>query len=84
MGRIHRTHQYDSKVKVRSDDEVGMLVEGFNVMLEEINARDRRLEDHLRGLEITVAERTSDLSRAKEAAETANVAKIRILGNHEP
>ena len=85
MGRIRRTHQYDSKVKVRSDDEVGMLVEGFNVMLEEINARDRRLEDHLHGLEITVAERTSDLSTAKEAAETANVAKSAFLAtmSHE-
>ena len=85
MGLVRRTHQYDAKVKITSDDEVGVLGEGFNAMLEEIKARDRRLEAHLHSLEATIAERTADLSRAKEAAETANVAKSEFLAtmSHE-
>jgi EAL domain-containing protein (putative c-di-GMP-specific phosphodiesterase class I)/signal transduction histidine kinase len=85
MERIRRSHDYDARVEVASNDEVGQLVDGFNETLGEIRERDRRLEAHMRDLELKVAERTSDLAGAKQAAESANTAKSEFLAtmSHE-
>ncbi len=76
-------------------DEVGVLVESFNKMLEQIQKRDVMLARHRDHLEDQVRLRTSELSaanrnlestiidvqRAKEAAESANKVKGEFLAN---
>jgi signal transduction histidine kinase/CheY-like chemotaxis protein len=85
MERIRGSHDYDARVEVRSNDEVGQLVDGFNETLSEIRKRDCQLEAHMRDLELKVAARTSELAGAKEAAESANRAKSEFLAtmSHE-
>lgn len=43
--RIGQSDKYDVEVAVESDDEVGELCGGFNQMLGEIRARERRISD---------------------------------------
>jgi signal transduction histidine kinase len=74
---------------------LGLLNEGFNEMLEEIEERDKVLEEYKDTLEQQVQDRTSELvktntdlentilevQKAKEVAETANKAKSEFLAN---
>jgi signal transduction histidine kinase/CheY-like chemotaxis protein len=57
--RVTREHDYSARVSRRSEDELGILVDAFNDMLEELERRDVAL----------VAER----DRAEEAAERTRV-----------
>ncbi len=68
-----------------SNDEIGNLVDAFNDMLDQVNARDMALARHRAGLERTVQERTAELQVAKEAAEAASEAKSTFLAtmSHE-
>jgi len=68
-----------------SNDEIGNLVDAFNDMLDQVNARDMALARHRAGLERTVQERTAELQVAKEAAESASEAKSTFLAtmSHE-
>ncbi len=61
------------------DDEVGELVEAFNVMLAQIQLRDRALSGHAHELEEKVAARTDELHRAVGALEQAKAAAERAL-----
>src|SRR5215208_2636677 len=85
MAAVRESHDYRATVEVKSDDEIGILASSFNGMIGEIRERDRRLEKHRETLEQEVADRTHDLSEAKEAAESANVAKSEFLAtmSHE-
>jgi EAL domain-containing protein (putative c-di-GMP-specific phosphodiesterase class I)/signal transduction histidine kinase/CheY-like chemotaxis protein len=85
MQGVRESHDYDRTAQVQADDEVGDLVAGFNDMLSEIRSRDEAIAAHMAGLESTVAERTADLKVAKDAAESANVAKSDFLAtmSHE-
>jgi signal transduction histidine kinase/CheY-like chemotaxis protein len=82
---IRRGHNYNARVQVASNDEVGLLIDGFNTMIEEIQERDARLESHRRNLEQEVTDRTRDFRMAKDAAEAANAAKSDFLAtmSHE-
>jgi signal transduction histidine kinase/CheY-like chemotaxis protein len=62
-------------------DEVGELVCAFNEMLQEIETRDRELNQHRHRLEKLVAERTAQLQAAKEKAEEAARLKSEFLAN---
>ena len=72
---------YTRRVAVAQADEVGHLAERFNAMLDELQTRDRELQQHRDHLEQEVDQRTAQLRQAKEQAEAANVAKTRFLAN---
>jgi len=74
MKEVSRKKQYDLRIPVTSDDELGLLATGFNNMLDQIQERDDHLEEK-------VAKRTKDLMQAKEAAEAASRAKSEFLAN---
>ncbi|MGB0126958.1 MAG: ATP-binding protein, partial [Rhodocyclaceae bacterium] len=79
--RIARQQDYSLRVKPVGQDEVGLLVERFNDMLHQIQARDENLARHRDELEQKVKVRTQQLTLAKELAEAANVAKSQFLAN---
>ncbi|MEZ5925873.1 MAG: ATP-binding protein [Hyphomicrobiaceae bacterium] len=85
MRDVRVTGDFTGRVERRSEDETGELVESFNAMLDEISLRDRALRRHRDHLEETVAERTHELSEAKDAAVAANQAKSEFLAtmSHE-
>ena len=69
-------------------DELGLLIEGFNEMLAQIQHRDQEIEHHREHLEEEVAARTAELVRvnadltvAKDRAEDASRAKSDFLAN---
>ncbi|WP_162998104.1 EAL domain-containing protein [Brevundimonas lutea] len=80
-----RRQDYSQDAKVEAEGEVGALVEGVNGMLASIRERDAAIEAHVAGLEQTVADRTRELSVARDAAEQANAAKSDFLAvmSHE-
>lgn len=80
--------QYEARIKVESNDEIGQLAVAFNHMTEaiaeEIDGRKRAentLKIHQKVLEQTIIERTRDFQVAKEQAESANKAKSNFLAN---
>jgi signal transduction histidine kinase/DNA-binding NarL/FixJ family response regulator len=85
MSNVQTTHDYDRSVALQSNDEFGVLASAFNGMMGEIRARDSQLAQHMEHLESEVAERTRDLSEAKQIAESANAAKSEFLAvmSHE-
>ena len=68
---VSRDKNYDIRVEKTRQDEVGLLIDGFNEMLSEIQKRDRRLLDHQNALEQEVAVRTTDLRAANADLLTA-------------
>ena len=85
MAEVRESHDFSTQVERKSDDETGIMVDAFNDMLAQIRLRDDHLAQHRANLETTVDERTRDLRVAKEAAESANVAKSEFLAtmSHE-
>ena len=95
MKNVKDHKNYAVRAEKHSNDELGLLNEGFNEMLEEIEDRNKALEDYKATLEQQVQERTSELmktntdlenvvlelQRAKETAEAANEAKSEFLAN---
>ncbi|MCW8801153.1 MAG: hybrid sensor histidine kinase/response regulator, partial [Desulfobacter sp.] len=61
MGQVTREKDYQVRVKKCSNDEFGVLVEQFNQMLEEIQAKDEELSSYSSTLESRVKQRTLDL-----------------------
>jgi PAS domain S-box-containing protein len=59
--RVTRHEDYTLRGAVKSDDEVGALVEAFNKMLDRIQERDAALQSSNNQLEARVAERTRQL-----------------------
>lgn len=95
MKVVKNEKTYSIRAEKQTNDELGTLIEGFNEMLEQIEARDKELEGHKIKLEDKVLKRTSELSKAnehleqivvelkqaKEVAEAANRAKSDFLAN---
>jgi TMAO reductase system sensor TorS len=95
MKTVSAAKDYSLRVEKESNDEIGILLDGFNEMLGQIEERDEKLEHYNEELEEKVAARTSELSRtnaklsgmiidlrkAKDAAEAANKAKSQFLAN---
>jgi EAL domain-containing protein (putative c-di-GMP-specific phosphodiesterase class I)/signal transduction histidine kinase len=85
MRTVRQSHDYGLVAEIEAGGEVGDLVSGFNEMLAGMRARDAALARRMAGLERTLAERTAELTLAKEAAEAANSAKSEFLAtvSHE-
>jgi two-component system sensor histidine kinase BarA len=82
---VRQTGDFSRRAVRESEDEIGDLVESFNVMLNQIEERDRRLIAHQTNLKAIVRKRTEELEKAKEVAERANLAKSDFLAtmSHE-
>jgi len=85
---VSEKRNYSIRATKQSDDEVGLLIDSFNEMLTQIQMRDADLEEANRTLEHRVVERTAELERAMdhantmaEEAKSANVAKSQFLAN---
>jgi two-component system, sensor histidine kinase and response regulator len=83
-----RNRDYAVRARRFRDDEVGVLIDGFNEMLGEIETRDRELRRHRAELERTVDARTADLIAAnrdlltaRDRAMEASQAKSEFLAN---
>ena len=80
--RVSSTRDYSLRIE---DDprveELGVLVGTFNDMLAQIQARDLELQRYQEHLEEQVAQRTAQLTEAKDRAEEASRAKSDFLAN---
>lgn len=99
MNLISRDKNYSQRVATTSNDELGVLIQGFNEMLDQIQDRDQKLLRHGEHLEEQVFLRTEQLSNAnhrlevalkdmataKNTAESASLAKSQFLAkmSHE-
>jgi two-component system, sensor histidine kinase and response regulator len=79
---------YAVRAEKHGDDELGVLIDGFNEMLGQIHARDEELEQHRERLEVEVLARTAELRAtntelvlAKERAEESSRVKSEFLAN---
>jgi|GEM_PF-1736494 len=62
MRSVATQQDFSQRAKKMSRDELGSLVDGFNDMLEHIQARDKELTNHQEKLEQRVKERTCELA----------------------
>ncbi len=66
MTIVSARRDYTMRVRKTTRDEIGTLVDGFNEMLATIEARDAELAQHRLRLEEEVAQRTTELSAARD------------------
>lgn len=88
MSSISQSKDYSLRAKKEGRDEIGLLVDGFNQMLEQIETHRQELVAHQQTLEQTVEDRTEELremvgvlEQAKQQAEAASEAKSQFLAN---
>jgi signal transduction histidine kinase len=88
VARVSANKDYSLRCEKHGGDELGVLTDGFNEMLAQIEQQDRRLKEYSAELERRVSERTRDLEQtiaalqtAKMAAETASRAKTEFLSS---
>lgn len=79
--QVSDVKDYSVRVERVSDDEIGELVDVFNDMLTHVQRRDAELAGYGSELKIKVKERTEELQKAKELAESANRSKSLFLAN---
>lgn len=95
MKTVSQDRDYSIRARKENNDELGILTEGFNEMLLQIQTREEKLIHHREELERKVSLRTAELSEtnadlekavselkaAKETAEAASRAKSQFLAN---
>ena len=86
--KIRETLDYSVRVHKVAGDETGVLYDGFNDMLQSIEASKKerdlaqdKLQEEREHLEIRVLERTAELNTAKERAEESDKLKSSFLAN---
>lgn len=70
--RVSREGDYSLRAIKLSQDELGVLCDGFNGMLEQIQRRDAELHHHRQTLEETVERRTAQLQARTEELSRSN------------
>ena len=63
---ISREKNYTIRAQKTTDDEIGILIDGFNEMLTQVQHHDRKLEQHRDKLEAEVNSRTRELRESEE------------------
>lgn len=81
MEVVSSKQDYSQRVRRQTEDELGVLIKGFNDMLSQIQERDRELEKHRDGLEELVSKRTSELQHSND--QLKNEIKERIQMQEE-
>jgi PAS domain S-box-containing protein len=81
--RIAEGRNYDVRAVKHTNDEIGVLIDGFNAMLAQIQARDAKLQRAHDDLELRVADRTHELQEAQQAA-TREHAKFKFIFDAVP
>lgn len=76
--KISREKNYSLRAKKHGQDEIGILIDGFNEMLAQIQERDTKLAQHSEQLEEMVASRTAELKKANEELRAQIAEKQRI------
>jgi signal transduction histidine kinase/CheY-like chemotaxis protein len=79
--KITAEADYSLRADKPGGDELGILYDGFNAMLEQIQKRDGELAQHRDHLEDLVHERTRSLEAKTQEALAASVAKSEFLAN---
>jgi len=64
---VSEKKQYTVRAEPHGNDEVGLLIQAFNEMLEQIQRRDAALVEANEGLEMRVRERTAELTTANDS-----------------
>ncbi|MCP5052419.1 MAG: response regulator [bacterium] len=72
---------YSIRVRKVCDDEIGTLYNSFNKMIENISEKNLEIRKLNESLEEKVQQRTRDLLKAKEQAESADRAKSTFLAS---
>ena len=83
--KVSASQNYNLRISHERTDELGTLIDSFNVMLAQIEGRGAALTHHRDELERQVGVRTEQLEKAKNAAEAASRAKSAFLAtmSHE-
>lgn len=81
MDSVKKSKDYSLRATKSGDDELGALVEGFNEMLNRIEAHSEDRKKYRAQLEMDVKTRTDKLQIAMEEAQAANLAKSQFLAN---
>ena len=63
---VSEKKDYSTRAIKHSNDEIGLLIDAFNEMLEQIQQRNLELVDAKEKLEVRVEERTAELTSANE------------------
>jgi len=75
---ISREKNFSLRAKKHGQDEIGILIDGFNDMLAQIQERDTKLAQYSEQLEEVVASRTAELKEANAELRTQIAEKQRI------
>lgn len=67
---ISEKHDYTVRAQTGAEGEIKTLTIAFNLMLSRIDAQNRQIQKHAQELEIKVHERTLEINRQKDFAET--------------
>lgn len=84
MKIVSNKKKYSLRAEKQSDDELGVLIDGFNEMLAQIQKRDGQLKEQrgeLLKINQDLKQVVEELKEAKKVAETANLAKSQFLAN---